>query len=85
MIHYSRYMYNYGMLRILANSGCNLRSFRQGIDNHTLNALKHSEWVLICIEVLCPGEAVCQFLNVTVVGGNALRYLGLGVSGMLYY
>ena len=67
----------------LDDSGSNLWSFRQGVDNHTLNALKYSEWVLVCVEVLGPGEAVCQLLNVTVVRGNALRYLGLSVSRML--
>jgi hypothetical protein len=67
----------------LADSGYNLWSFGQGVDNHTLEALEYGEWVLVSVEVLGPGETVSKLINITVVDGNTLRYLRVAVTRML--
>ena len=43
--------------------------FRQRVDKHTLNTLKHSERILISIDMLTPWVAVYQVLYIRVVCG----------------
>ena len=70
--------------RVGGGLGCQLWLLWQWVDYHTLNALKHSERVLVRVEVLGPGEAIGQLLNVAIVCGNSFRYLLVNVSRILY-
>lgn len=50
---------------------------RQRVNEHALETLKHSEGVLICIDVLCPGVAIYKFFNACIIVSQTLEYFTL--------